>query len=220
MYQALGGMPVQWTREMTETWLRYAGDERRAADRAVRRDHRARSAAARDPLVRDDEQRREVGDAHAPRPLVGAGGRVDAAAQPHRRSTTRRSSTRRRSRADDMPVPTLHRAAGDRPEQRAQHAAAGRRDPHACSTQYGIDPARPLLCHVSPCDAASDLCGVVDVWQKARERAPGSAARLRADDGAAGSARPRLLRRAGAPRAATSRRRSSSPPATRSATSS
>jgi trehalose synthase len=31
--------------------------------------------------------------------------------------------------------------------------------------QYGIDPDRPMICQISPCDVASDLCGAVDAWE-------------------------------------------------------
>src|SRR6185503_16064024 len=43
---------------------------------------------------------------------------------------------------------------------------------HSVLEQYGIDPARPIICHVSPCDAESDLAGVVDVWELVRKRHP------------------------------------------------
>ena len=39
--------------------------------------------------------------------------------------------------------------------------------------RYGIDPARPLLCQMSPCDAGSDMLGVIDVHDQVRRKAPG-----------------------------------------------
>ena len=39
--------------------------------------------------------------------------------------------------------------------------------------RYGIDPERPLLCQISPCDPASDLMGVIDVHDRVRREAPG-----------------------------------------------
>ena len=70
---------------------------------------------------------------------------------------------------DDMPVPT-HIVPPAIDPNSARNMPISDDVIRTVLTQYGIDPARPLLCHVSPCDAASDLGGVVDVWQKARER--------------------------------------------------
>lgn len=39
--------------------------------------------------------------------------------------------------------------------------------------RYGIDPERPLLCQISPCDPASDLLGVIDVHDLVRREIPG-----------------------------------------------
>jgi trehalose synthase len=39
--------------------------------------------------------------------------------------------------------------------------------------RYGIDPARPLLCQLSPCDPACDMQGAIDVFDLARRRVPG-----------------------------------------------
>jgi trehalose synthase len=39
--------------------------------------------------------------------------------------------------------------------------------------RYGIDPERPLLCQISPCDPASDLMGVIDVHDRVRRDVPG-----------------------------------------------
>lgn len=39
--------------------------------------------------------------------------------------------------------------------------------------RYSIDPARPLLCQMSPCEEASDLLGVIDVHDRVRHSAPG-----------------------------------------------
>jgi trehalose synthase len=38
--------------------------------------------------------------------------------------------------------------------------------------QYGIDPDKPLICQVSPCDAACDLVGVFETWERVRKRHP------------------------------------------------
>lgn len=39
--------------------------------------------------------------------------------------------------------------------------------------RHGVDPSRPLVCQVSPCDAESDLAGAVDTVCALRDRFPG-----------------------------------------------
>ena len=39
--------------------------------------------------------------------------------------------------------------------------------------RYSIDPDRPLICQVSPCDPGSDLLGVIDVHDRVRREVPG-----------------------------------------------
>ena len=60
----------------------------------------------------------------------------------------------------------------DRPRQPAQHAAAAELL-DSITRRYGIDPQRPLLCQVSPCEPASKLSEAVDVWARVRETHPG-----------------------------------------------
>jgi trehalose synthase len=43
---------------------------------------------------------------------------------------------------------------------------------HSVLAQYGIDPARPVICQVTPCDAACDLVGVYEAWEIVRETHP------------------------------------------------
>jgi trehalose synthase len=39
--------------------------------------------------------------------------------------------------------------------------------------RYGIDPARPLLCQISPCDPSCDFLGCIDVLELVRRDVPG-----------------------------------------------
>lgn len=39
--------------------------------------------------------------------------------------------------------------------------------------RYGLDPARPLICQMAPCDPGSDLLGAIDVHDLVRPRVPG-----------------------------------------------
>jgi trehalose synthase len=43
---------------------------------------------------------------------------------------------------------------------------------HSVLAQYGIDPARPVICQVTPCDAACDIVGVFETWQLVRKTHP------------------------------------------------
>jgi trehalose synthase len=170
MYQALGGVPVQWTREMTETWLRYA---------------EMNAELLTEPF--------DVIIVHDPQPLaIRSYATTNAAAKWLMHTHLDLSSAQEdvwmllRSHVAhydaaildapgfgraDMPVPT-HIVPPAIDPNSARNMPISDEVIHTVLTQYGIDPARPLLCHVSPCDAASDLCGVTDVWQKARERHP------------------------------------------------
>lgn len=44
---------------------------------------------------------------------------------------------------------------------------------HTILERYGLDPARPVICQVSPCHPASDLLGVIDVHDRLRRHVPG-----------------------------------------------
>jgi trehalose synthase len=170
MYQALGGVSVQWTREMTETWLRYAA---------------MNAELLTEPF--------DVIVVHDPQPLAirsyvtsNAGARwlmhthLDLSSAQDDVWMLLRSHVAQYDAAifdapafarDDMPVPS-HIVPPAIDPNSARNMPLSDEVISTVLTQYGIDPSRPLLCHVSPCDAASDLSGVVDVWQKARERHP------------------------------------------------
>ena len=167
MYAALGGTPVQWTRDMTETWLRYA---------------EMNAELLTEPF--------DVIIVHDPQPLaIRSYATTNAAASWLMHTHLDLSSAQddvwmllrsHLTRYDaaifdapsfvrgDMPVPT-HIVPPAIDPNSARNMPLDDDVIRTVLSQYGIDPARPLLCHVSPCDAASDLHGVVDVWQKARE---------------------------------------------------
>ncbi|MDZ4278433.1 MAG: glycosyl transferase family 1, partial [Dehalococcoidia bacterium] len=44
---------------------------------------------------------------------------------------------------------------------------------HPILERYGVDPARPLLCQMSPCDPGSDMQGAIDVHDRVRRHVPG-----------------------------------------------
>lgn len=167
MYQALGGVPVQWTREMTEIWLRCA---------------EMNAGLLTDPF--------DVVIVHDPQPLAMRSYAKNANAKwlmhTHLDLSSAQDDVWMLLRGhvakydaaifdapafarDDMPVRTYIVPPAIDPNS-ARNMPLSEDVIRSVLTQYGIDPARPLLCHVSPCDVASDLCGVVDVWQKARER--------------------------------------------------
>jgi trehalose synthase len=170
MYQALGGVPVQWTHEMTEIWLRYA---------------EMNAGLLTEPF--------DVIIVHDPQPLAirsyvttNAGAKwlmhshLDLSSAQEDVWMLLRGHIARYNAAifeapafapADMPLPA-HIVPPAIDPNSARNMPLSDDVIRTVLAQYGIDPERPLLCHVSPCDAASDLCGVVDVWQKARERHP------------------------------------------------
>jgi hypothetical protein len=144
MYKALGGATVMWTQEMTAAWLRAM--EMNADLLTEPFDvvivHDPQPAAIRS-FVEDGGGHVALPPAPGP---VGGAGRCLAAARSHivkyrggdlrDEETSRRTSTCR-----------VHRAAGDRPEQRAQHGAAGRLI-RTILKRHGVD-LPPLVCQVS-----------------------------------------------------------------------
>jgi trehalose synthase len=170
MYAALGGMPVQWTRDMTETWLKYA---------------EMNAALLTEPF--------DAIIVHDPQPLaIRSYATTNASAawlmHTHLDLSTAQEDVWMLLRSHlahydaaifdapafvraDTPVPT-HIVPPAIDPNSARNMPLDEDVIHTVLAQYGIDPSRPLLCHVSPCDAESDLCGVVDVWRKAREKHP------------------------------------------------
>jgi trehalose synthase len=170
MYQALGGICVAWTQDMTDTWLRYASMN---ADLLT------------EPF--------DVIIVHDPQPLAIRSfveTNTDAMWVMH-------SHLDLSSAQDDVwmllrgHIENYDLAIFDAPQFVRQDLNIDTRvvfpaiDPNSARnmplpddvirrvlTQYGIDPTRPLVCQISPCDVESDLVGAVDAWSAARAQRP------------------------------------------------
>jgi trehalose synthase len=170
MYQALGGVPVQWTHAMSETWLRYAAMNAELLNERfdVIIVHDPQPLAIRTYATTNADAKWLM---HTHLDLSSAQDDVWMLLRQHvAHYDAAIFDTPAFARAD-MPIPT-HIVPPAIDPNSARNMPLSDDVIGGVLTQYGIDPARPLLCHVSPCDAASDLCGVVDVWQKAREQHP------------------------------------------------
>ncbi|MEK7693192.1 MAG: glycosyltransferase [Chloroflexota bacterium] len=170
MYQALGGVPVQWTREMTDIWLRCA--EMNAGLLTEPFDviivHDPQPLAIRSYVTTNADAKWLM---HSHLDLSSAQEDVWMLLRGHIARYNAAIFEAPAFARDDMPLPA-HIVPPAIDPNSARNMPLSDDVIRTVLTQYGIDPERPLLCHVSPCDAASDLCGVVDVWQKARGRHP------------------------------------------------
>ncbi len=169
MYQALGGIFVPWTPDMTETWLSHAA---------------MNAALLTEPF--------DVIIVHDPQPLAIRSFVPDSGAKWLMDCHLDLSS----AQADVWMLLRTHVEKYDRAIFSAPHFARGdislpthivapAIDPNSARNmplpdnlvrtvleQYGIDPDRPMVCQISPCDTASDLCGAVDAWAMVRDRHP------------------------------------------------
>lgn len=171
MYQALGGIYVPWTQEMTDTWLAYA-------------------AMNADLLTEPFD----IVIVHDPQPAAIRSYVGDSGARWLYHSHLDLSSAQ-----DDVWMQLRHHIGQfDAAVFEAEHFQRDENsslktyivppaiDPNSPRNmplpddvvrtvleRYGIDPARPLVVQVSPCDAASDLMGAADACSTLYERFPG-----------------------------------------------
>jgi trehalose synthase len=171
MYQALGGVAVQWTREMTDTWLHCArmNAELLTEPFDVIIVHDPQPLAMRSYVTTNADAKWVM---HTHLDLSSAQDDVWMLLRAHVALYDAAIFDAPAFSRADIPAPVYIVPPAIDPNS-ARNMPLSDDVIRTVLSQYGIDPARPLLCHVSPCDAASDLCGVVDVWQKARARHPG-----------------------------------------------
>lgn len=170
MYQALGGGGyVVWTKEMTDTWLRYA---------------ELNASLLTDPfdvIVMHDLQpsaiRSFVGESdakwvmHSHLDLSSAQEDVWLVVREHVEKYDAAIFEVESFVREDITVPA--------------HIVPPAIDPNGPRNmplpedvirtvleRYGIDPDAPLICQVSPCEPASDMAGVIDAHLELRERFP------------------------------------------------
>ncbi|MEX0749165.1 MAG: glycosyltransferase [Dehalococcoidia bacterium] len=171
MYQALGGVYVSWTQEMTDTWLSYAAmnaglltepfdvvimhDPQPAAIRSYVADGGAKwlyhshldlSSAQDDVWM---QLRQHIGQ-------------FDAAI----------FETERFKREDNGNIKTYIVPPAIDPNS-PRNMPLPDDVVRTVLERYGIDPEQPLVVQVSPCDAASDLMGAADACSTLYEKFPG-----------------------------------------------
>ena len=170
MYRALGGIYVAWTREMTDTWLSHA--EMNAQLLTDSYDvvivHDPQPLALRS--FRPDDTAKWVMDCHLD--LTSAQTDVWMLLRPHVEKYDKAIFPAPNFVRGDLPIKAeiIEPAIDPANARNMQLPESVIRD---VLGQYGIDPDRPIVCQISPCDRASDLCGAVEAWSIVRRRRPG-----------------------------------------------
>jgi trehalose synthase len=170
MYQGLGGLPVEWTQGKTDAWLRDARMNARLLTETfdVVIVHDPQPLAIRSFVPPSDT--RWVMHSH-----IDLSSAIDAVWMRLREHVEKYDLAIFPSLSFCRPDITIPK----RVVPPAIDPTSARNMPlppdliENVLRQYGIDPARPIVCQVSPCDAASDLVGVVDAWWRVRETRPG-----------------------------------------------
>lgn len=171
MYQAMAGANVAWTAEMTDRWLRYA--EMNAALLTEPFDvvivHDPQPAAIRS-YVEDLPDTRWLFHSHLD--LSSAQEDVWLLVRRHIEKYDRAIFESPSFTRAGLSVPTSIIAPAIDP-------TGPRNMPlpddviRTMLERHGIDPDRPIICQVSPCDTGSDLLGAVDAYCAARDDVPG-----------------------------------------------
>jgi trehalose synthase len=169
MYQALGGMYVNWTQEMTDAWLRFAATNADLLTEPF------------DVVVVHDPQpvaiRSFVGDSnarwvlHSHLDLSSAQDDVWLLVRRHAELFDAAVFEAPQFAREDLEVPVRVVPPAIDPNS-ARNMPLPDDMVGSVLQRYGIDPAKPLVCQVSPCDDASDLLGAVDTICALRGRFP------------------------------------------------
>jgi trehalose synthase len=170
MYQALGGASVQWTQEMTDTWLRYAAMNAELLTEPfdVVVVHDPQPLAIRTYAA---ENIASTWIAHSHLDLTAAADEVWMLVREHLQRYDAVLLDSETFSRRDISVPThVVPPAIDPTSSRNMELSA---DVVASVLgQYGIDHTKPYVCQVSPCDAACDLPGLYDAWRIAKDSFP------------------------------------------------
>lgn len=171
MYQALGGVYVPWTHEMTEKWERYAAMNAELLTEPfdVIVVHDPQPAAIRS-FVPDPESRLWVLHSHLD--LSSAQEDVWLLLRPHVEKYDLAVFEAESFAREDLSVPTKIVPPAIDPSS-PRNMPLPDEVVRTVTERYGIDPERPVICQISPCEPASKLSEAVDVWQKVRETHPG-----------------------------------------------
>ena len=169
MYQGLGGVHVNWTQDMTDAWQRFAamnaGLLTEPFDVVVV--HDPQPAAIRTHVQHNDAK----WVLHSHLDLSSAQDDVWLQLRSHvERFDAAIFEAPEFARADlSVPVHIIPPAIDP---NSARNMPLPEDVIHTVLQRYGIDPAKPLVCQVSPCDVESGLVGAVDTVVALRRRIP------------------------------------------------
>ncbi len=168
MYQALGGVYVPWTREMTETWQRYAAMNAQllTEDFDVIIVHDPQPAAIRSFV---SAERRAKWLLHSHLDLSSAQEDVWLLLRSDIEKYDAAIFESENFARKDLPTRTYIVPPAIDPNS-PRNMPLPDEVMRTVIERYGIDPARPLLCQVSPCDPASGLAAAVEVWERVRQK--------------------------------------------------
>ena len=169
MYYALGGVYAQWTQEMTDAWLRNASMNADLLTEPfdVIIVHDPQPLAIRS-FVEDSPAKWLM---HSHLDLSSAQEDVWMRLRPHVEKYDRAVFSAPHFMRQDITIPTEVIEPAIDPNS-ARNMPLPEDVLRTVLEQYGIDQECPLICQISPCDAASDLVGAVDAWAIVREQRP------------------------------------------------
>ena len=174
LYRALAGAGAAWSPEMVEVWLRYSAMNAELLNESfdVIVVHDPQPAAIRS-FVSEATRAGSRWVLHSHLDLSSAEANAWALLRSHIEpydAIVFESDAFVHPELRSVPV-TIIRPAIDPLGPRNMELS-----PEAIQTilhRYSIDPERPLLCQMSPCDPGSDLLGVIDVHDRVRGQVPG-----------------------------------------------
>lgn len=170
MYQALGGIYIPWTQEMTDTWLSYASMNADLLTEPfdVVIVHDPQPAAIRS-FVRDDNAKWLY---HSHLDLSSAQDDVWMQLRHHIGQFDAAIFEAEHFTRDDVSVKTYIVPPAIDPNS-PRNMPLPDDVVRTVLERYGIDPDKPLVVQVSPCDTASDLMGAADACCALYEKFPG-----------------------------------------------
>lgn len=170
MYEALGGASVQWTQEMTDTWLRYASmnADLMTDQFDVVMVHDPQPLAIRSFASPDIAS---LWVAHSHLDLTSAAVDVWMLVREHLQKYDAVLLDSETFGRNDISIP-VHVVPPAIDPTSARNMELPEDVVVSVLGQYGIDSEKPYVCQVSPCDSACDLVGLYEAWRMAKEQVP------------------------------------------------
>ena len=174
LYRALAGLSDDWSPESAETWLRYSSmnAELLVEPYDVIVVHDPQPAAIRS-FVSEEARSRSRWVLHSHLDLSSASPAAWEVLQRHVAgydSIVFDADAFVHPALRDVPVTVIRPAIdplGPRNMELSEETI------ETILRRYGVDPQRPLISQLSPCDPASDMMGAIDVADRVRREAPG-----------------------------------------------